>query len=383
MSSVPVSIVFSDPDIGRAELDEIEAILRSEQISAGSDVVAFENAFANYVGRKYAVAVASPTIALMLCLRAWNIQPGDEIVLSPYSWWQIGHALSWYGAQPVFADIDYYSGTLSVKSAETLITSKTRAIMAGNTKGHPAAWGPLRALANQAGLRLIEDSTEAIGSRYGEKLVGSFGDCAIFGFGQPSPILCGEGAMILTDDTDLASSLRQYRGRAMSDRSSVSGAARPPLQAEMSNLQAGLGMMQLSRLDGILERRRQIEGFYFEHMKSFEGIKDPYRSPEASEVHWFTYEVHLGTRFSRSSRDAIVNDLRTHGIEAGAYCYPMHMQSYYRERGAPRCPTTERVSDRTLVLPFHPRLSEEEVVFIIDTLKDASVNVGAGAAIYL
>jgi dTDP-4-amino-4,6-dideoxygalactose transaminase len=378
-----LSIVLSDPDIGRAELEEVEAILRSDRISAGSDVEAFESAFAAYIGRRYAIAVASPTLALMLCLRAYDLQPDDEVILSPYSWWQIGHALSWYGAKPVFADIDYYSGTLSTKSAESLITPKTRAIMAGNTKGHPAAWGVLREMANTAGVILLEDSTEAIGSRFQDKLVGSFGDCSIFGFAQPGPLLCGEGAMIVTDDTDIASQLRQYRARNLTDRGSVSAAARPPLQAEMSNLQAGLGLMQLSRLDGILERRRQIESIYFDHMKSFEGIKDPYRGPDATDVHWFTYEVHLGTRFSRSSRDAIVNDLRTHGIEAAAYSHPMHMQSYYRERGAARCPTTERVSDRTLVLPFHPRLDEEEIAFIIETLKDASINIGAGAAIYL
>lgn len=377
------SIVLSDPDIGRAELEEVEAILRSERISAGDEAEAFESAFGSYIGRRYAIAVASPTLALMLCLHAYDFQPDDEVILSPYSWWQIGHALSWYGVKPVFADIDYYSGTLSIKSAQALITPKTRAIMAGNTKGHPAAWAALRAMADAAGAILLEDSTEAIGSRYQDKLVGSFGDCSIFGFAQPGPLLCGEGAMIVTDDTDIASRLKQYRARSLTDRGSVSAATRPPLQAEMSNLQAALGLMQLSRLEGILARRRQIEAIYFNHMKSFEGIKDPYRGPDATEVHWFIYEVHLGTRFSRSSRDAIVNDLRTHGIEAAAYSHPMHMQSYYRDRGAVRCPTAERVSDRTLVLPFHPRLDEEEIAFIIETLKDASINIGAGAAIYL
>ncbi len=375
-------IPLSDPDIGRAELEHVESILRSERISAGEEVEAFEAAFAAYLGRRYAIAIASPTLALMLCLRAYELQPEDEVILSPYSWWQIGHALAWYGVKPIFADIDYYSGTLSVKSTEALITPKTRAILAGNTKGHPAAWSALRSLANTAGVILLEDSTEAIGSRYQDKLVGSFGDCAIFGFAQPSALLCGEGAMIVTDNTDVASSLRQYRARSLSDRSSVAAATRPPLQAEMSNLQAGLGLIQLSRLDGILSRRRAVEMLYFQHMKSFEGIKDPYRGGDVTDAHWFTYEVHLGTRFSRSSRDAIVTDLRARGIEAAAYCLPMHQQFYYRERHANRCPTAERVSDRTLVLPFHPRLDEGEIAFIIETLKDASVNVGAGAAIY-
>lgn len=377
-----LEIPLSDPDISAEELDAVEDILRSTCISAGSVVEEFETAFAAYHGRRYGVAVASPTLALMLCLRAYQVRADDEVILSPYSWWQIGHALAWYGARPVFADIDYYSGTISPKAVETLITEKTRVILAGNTKGHPAFWSELRRFADERGLILLEDSTEAIGSSYQEKLVGSFGNSAIFAFGQPSAMVCGEGAMILTDDTEILSRLRHYRSRSVADRGSVVAPTRPPLQADMSNLQAALGLVQLARLEGILQRRREVEDLYFEYMKSFEGIKDPYHGPDATTVHWFVYEVHLGTRFSRSSRDAIVNDLRTQGIEAASYCTPMHTQSYYRDRWEAKCPTAVRVSDRTLVLPFHPRLEEEEVAFIIETLKDASVNVGAGAAIY-
>ncbi|MGE4531632.1 MAG: DegT/DnrJ/EryC1/StrS family aminotransferase [Acidithiobacillus sp.] len=375
-------IPLTDPDISAEELDLVEDVLRSTRISSGERVEVFEAAFAAYHGRRYAVAVASPTLALMLCLRAYDLKAGDEVLLSPYSWWQIGHALAWSGIQAVFADIDYYSGTISPKRAETLITEKTRAIFAGNTKGHPAFWQELRTLAIENDLILLEDSTEAIGSRYQDKLVGSFGDSAIFAFAQPSALVCGEGAMIVTDHTEIVSRLRQYRARGISERSSVVAPTRPPLQAEMSNIEAAIGLVQLARLDGILQRRQQVEALYFEYMKSFEGIKDPYHGPDATAVHWFVYEVHLGTRFSRSSRDAIVTDLRAQGIEAASYCLPMHTQSYYRERGGGHCPTAVRVSDRTLILPFHPRLGEEEIAFIIETLKDASVNVGAGAAIY-
>ncbi len=381
--STEMEIPLSDPDISLQELAAVEAVLRSPHLSAGSGVAEFEAEFAQYIGRRYALAVASPTAALMLCLKAYELVPGDEVILSPYSWWQIGHALAWYGVRPVFADIDYYSGTISPKNAESRITGRSRAILAGNTKGHPAFWDELRAVASANGLVLLEDSTEAIGSEYEGKLVGNFGDAAIFAFAQPSALLCGEGAMIVTDDTAVYSRIRQFRGRGIGDRGSVAAATRPPLQVEMSDMQAALGRVQLQRLDGILERRHMVESMYFEYMKSFEGIKDPYHGPYATEVHWFVYEVHLGTRFSRSSRDAIVNDLRAQGIEAAAYCIPMHNQFYYRENGGGNCPTAVRVSDRTLILPFHPRLTEEEISFIIETLKDASVNVGAGSAIYL
>lgn len=153
----------------------------------------------------------------------------------------------------------------------------------------------------------------------------------------------------------------------------------------MSDISAALALAQLRRIDAILARRKQIERYYFDHVKSFEGIKDPYIAPEVDEVHWFLYLVHLGTRFTRSSRDAIIEDLRVEMVEAVAYCQPLHLQRFYLDKGHRKgeCTVTEKVADRILALPFHGHLTEEEVGFIVQTAKDASVNVGAGSAIYL
>jgi len=232
---------------------------------------------------------------------------------------------------------------------------------------------------------LIEDSTEAIGSRYQDKLVGSFGDCAIFDFSQPGALVCGEGGMVVTDDADVAQALRQHRARRLDERFSVSVTARLPYQVAMSDVTAALGLAQLRRIGDILARRKQVEHFYYDYVKSFEGIKDPYIAPDVSEVHWFLYQVHLGTRFSKSSRDAIVQDLHTESIEAAAYSNPLHVQRFYLDRGHRKgeCLVTDKVADRVLALPFHGHLTEEQIGFIVQTAKDASINIGAGAAIYL
>ena len=152
----------------------------------------------------------------------------------------------------------------------------------------------------------------------------------------------------------------------------------------MSDLSAALGLAQFKRLEEILERRRLIEHLYYAHVQSFEGIKDPYVGPEVTEVHWFLYLVHLGTRFSRSSRDAIVEDLRVERVQAAAYCNPLHLQRHYFELGYRRgnILVTEKVADRAVALPFHTHLDEDQIEFIVATMKDASVNIGAGAAIY-
>ena len=378
-------IPLSDPDVTQVELDAATAALCSQRLSHGARVDAFEEAFARYVGRKYAVAVGSGTLGLLLALKAYGIGAGAEVLVSSYSWRETAHAITLAGATPVFVDIDYWSGVVVPEKAAARITPQTRAILANNTNGHPAPWAALRQLADDHDLILLEDSSEAIGSIYENNIVGGFGDCAVFDFSQPAALCCGEGGMLVSDDVELTRALRAYRSRKPTDRGSSIIGAHAPYQACMSDVSAALGLAQLSRIADILERRKYIESVYFEHVKSFEGIKDPYVAPEVGTAHWFLYLVHLGTRFSRSSRDAIVDDLRREGIEAHVYCQPLHTQRHYIGNSANRrgkVLVTEKLADRAVALPFHCHLTEEKIAFIVSTLKDASVNVGAGAAIY-
>jgi perosamine synthetase len=379
------TILFSDPDISTAELAAVDAVLRSPNLGDGPQVAAFEAEFAAYLGRRHAVAVASGRIGLLLALRGLGIGPGDEVIASAYGWRETAHAIALAGATPRFVDVDYWSGTLAPDKVAAAVTPATRAILAANTLGHPAAWEPLRALADQHGLRLIEDSSEAIGSRYRGQPVGSFGDLSVFDFSQPAALCCGSGGMLVTDDADLAAMVRRLRGRRPADRGNIVGSGVVPYAADLSEIQAALGRVQLERLPAILERRLQVEAYYREHVLSFEGIKPPYQAPEVDQVHWFLYVVHLGTRFSRSSRDAIVEDLRTEDVESHPYCQPLHRQRAYLPAGtaAIKLFVTEKLADRAVALPFHGHLTEEQVAFVVATMKDASVNVGAGAAIYL
>jgi dTDP-4-amino-4,6-dideoxygalactose transaminase len=377
-------IPLSDPDITTAEIEADEATLRSPRLSNGAVVERFEAAFAAYLGRKYAVAVPSGTLGLMIALKAYGIGPGDEVIASSYSFREIAHAISIVGARPVFADIDYYSGTLAPAKVEAKISEKTKAIVAGNTNGHPAQWSELRDVATRHRLPLLEDSTEAIGSRYKGAPVGTFGDIAVFDISQPLALTCGEGGMVVTDDVDLAVAMRRHRSHRLDERASVVVSGTPSHQAVMSDVTAALGLAQLDRLDEILERRRLIEQIYYSQVQSFEGIKDPYVGPDVTEVNWFLYQVHLGTRFSKSSRDSIVEDMRIEQVEAAVYCNPLHLQRHYFDLGYRRGDllVTEKVADRIVALPFHPHLTADQIAFIVATMKDASVNVGAGAAIY-
>jgi len=377
-------ISLSDPDICTEELEAVILTLRSSQLSAGPQVKEFEEAMAAWVGRRHGAAVASGTLGACLALKVMGIGPGDEVLTSAYGWHQIAHAITIVGATPILVDIDYWSGCIDPAKAADKVGPRTRAILASNVNGHPADWQALRKLADQYDLKLIEDSTEAIGSRYQGKLVGSFGDVAIFDFSQPSALCCGQGGMVLTDDPTLASELGYLRERRISDRNSVSVGSRVPWQASMSDLDAAIGLVQLRRIDEILMKRKQVESWYHKEMQSFEGIKPPYLADDIDEVHWMLYKIHLGKRFTGSARNQIIEDMDSNAVESAIYCVPLHQQFHYQQAGWHRglLPNTERIGDRSLTLPFHTHLDEDEVKYIVKTLKDASVNVGAGAAIY-
>jgi dTDP-4-amino-4,6-dideoxygalactose transaminase len=377
-------IALSEPDIGEVESEVVQAVLRAPRLSEGPFAERFEAAFAEWTGRGHAVAAASGALGALLALRALQIGPGDEVIVSAYGWHQVAHAVAWVGATPVCAEINYWTGCMNPARAASQISPRTRAIIVGNVNGHPAEWHALRELANAHGVALIEDSTEAIGSRYAGRRVGGFGDLAVFDFSQPSALCVGEGGMVVTDDAGLAAELRMLRRRDMRDRSSISAGSRVPLQAAMSEVTAALGLAQLARIEQILARRKLVESWYLEQMRSFEGIKPPYLGQDVDEVHWMLYVVHLGARFTASGRRQIIDDLAADHIEAAAYCLPLHQQFHYQQLGMARgqLPLTERIGDRSLALPLHAGLEEGQVRFIVKTLKDASVNVGAGAAIY-
>jgi perosamine synthetase len=373
------------PDFTAAEAQVLSRVLLSGPLSDGRMTEAFETTFAAYVGRAHAVAVSSGSMAMLLLLKAYGLGEGDDVVCSPYGWHQVQHAVALAGANAVFCDIDYWQHTLNPEKAAQRITPATKAIIAANVNGHPAHWDELRALATEKGLILIEDSTEAIGSRYKGKIVGSFGDAAVFDFSEPGVLLTGEGGMIVTDDRELAHKLRYLRRREVEHRNTVVITRTVPYGVAMNNLAAALGMVQLQRLPEILAKRKQVVAWYDAAMQSFEGVKPPYKGPGVEEVYPLLYVVHLGTRFSASGRKSVIEDLDMHAVESSDYGQPLYTQQYYQERGANRadCPVCQKTADRALALPLHHKITEEEIGFVVDTLKDATVNTGAGAAIYL
>jgi perosamine synthetase len=375
---------LSQPSLLDDDLAFVRAALRAPCRHDGAFVDRLEADLARWAGRAHGVAVASPTLGAWLALKALGIGPGDEVIVPPLAWHETAHAVLLVGAVPVVGEIDYWTGCLDATRAAARVTPRTKALMAGNVNGHPAAWQALRALAEERGLHLLEDSSEALGSRYQGRRCGSFGDVSILGLAAPGAVDAGGGAVLLTDDAALAAELRYGRERRVEDRHSVSIGARVPLQAGLSEPTAALALAQWQRLDATLAARKQVEAWYLEEMRSFEGIKPPYLADGVDEVHWMLYVVHLGTRFTHSARKQMIDDLAACGIEAAPYALPLQRQFAYAEAMAGvRLPLADRIGDRMLALPLHAAMTHDEVRYIVTTLKDAATNVGAGAAIYL
>jgi dTDP-4-amino-4,6-dideoxygalactose transaminase len=153
----------------------------------------------------------------------------------------------------------------------------------------------------------------------------------------------------------------------------------------MSEVTAAIGLMQLKRLDGILARRKRVEAWYHEQVQTFEGIKPPYIADGVCEIHWMLYVIHLGKRFTLSARNQIVEDMADAGaIEIAPYCVPLQAEFHFQQLGFARgqFPITDRIADRALALPFHGNLDDDQIKFIVKTLKEACTNVGAGVPIY-
>jgi perosamine synthetase len=377
------AIRLSRPSCTDEDLAFVAAALRAPCRQDGAFVARLEADTATWCGRDLGVAVSSPTVGVWLALRALGIGAGDEVIVPPLSWHETAHAVLMAGATPVIGEIDYWTGCLDATRAAARVTPRTKALLATHVNGHPAAWGPLRALAQSHGFKLIEDSSEALGSRWQGQRCGHFGDVAVLGLAAPGAVDAGGGAVLLTDDTALASELRYLRARRLEDRHSVSVGARVPLDAGISEPSAALALSQWQRLEDTLAARQQVVAWYHEEMRSFEGIKPPYQAEGVDELHPMLYGVHLGTRFTASARKQMVDDLAACGIESAAYAMPLQRQHAYRAAlGGERLPLADRIGDRMLALPLHTEMTQDEVRFIVSTLKDVATNVGAGAAIY-
>lgn len=354
-------IPMSRPSLNDSDIEAVISVLRSPVLSLGPRVREFERAMAEYVGTAEAVAVSSGTCGLHLCLAAEGIGRGDEVVTTPFSFVASANCALYQGATPIFADIDPLTLNLDPECVEAALTPRTRAIVAVDVFGQPAAIDALKAIADRHGLLLIEDACEAIGAEYRGRRVGGAARAAVFAFYPNKQITTGEGGMIVTDDSDLAALLRSLSNQGRDDAGTWMNHVHLGYNYRLSEMSAALGRSQLARIDEILDRRERVAGWYNERLGSVEGVTVPYVAPETTRMSWFVYVIRLDERIDR---DKLISDLESDGIPTRPYFVPIHLQPLYRDRFQHKLgefPITERVSRTTLALPFFTDMTERQV----------------------
>jgi perosamine synthetase len=359
-------IPLSAPDIRETDIEAVTGVLRSPHLSLGPKLEEFEHAIAEYAGTTNAIAVSSGTSGLHLCVRALGIGEGDEVLVPSFTFIAVANAVRHANATPVFVDIEPQTLNLDPSNVEAAITPKTRAILAVHTFGCPADMSSILEIARGRNLFTIEDACEAIGAEYDGRKVGAIGDAGVFAFYPNKQITTGEGGAVVTRNFGLAVTMRALRNQGRNSSGDWFDCSELGYNYRLSELSCAMGVEQLKRIDEILDRREAIAREYHKRLGGNPSLQLPALSVPRRRISWFVYVVRLNSRFDRSHRDRIWEEMRSRGIGCGRYFAPIHLQPIYRS--AAHLPITEAVADRVLALPFFNRITETQIDEVCDTL---------------
>lgn len=377
LAKIPVII----PHLGVEEEQAVIEVIRSGWLMQGPRVEQFERCFAEAVGSQEAVAVSSCTTGLHLALLAAGVGAGDEVICPSLSYIATANSIVYAGATPVFADIVPGTFNIDPREVERVITPRTRAILAVHQIGRPAEMDELLAVAARHGLPVVEDAACAIGSEYKGVPIGRpHGKLACFSFHPRKILTTGDGGMITTDDRDVAARLRRLRAHSVS----VSGLARHTSGAIMeevydevgfnyrlTDLQAAIGIVQMGRLPGIIERRRAVAAQYHERLGALAWLSCPVEDGDYRH-NYQSYMVEL-REDAPVSRDELIEHLAEQGISARRGVMAIHRQAPYRsKRWDGQLSATEAATDCTVILPLFDKMTEEQVDRVVQTVQDAS-----------
>lgn len=353
----PVDLAAERAELGPALFDAVRRVLESGRYVLGPEVEALERDFAAFHGVAHGVALATGTDALWLGLMALDIEPGDHVVTSPFTFFASAACIALVGAKPVLADVDYDTALLDVAKTESAIDSKTRCILPVHLYGQLADMRAFRALADKRGLKLLEDGAQAHGATRDGHACGALGDLGTFSFYVTKNLgAAGEGGMVLTRDAKVAAALRQLRDHG-SPAKYVH--ARIGTNSRLHALQAAILNVKLPHLKRWNERRRAIAAIYDAAFAGEQHVAPLVKLPTV--VHGY-HQYTVRIRGSRS-RDDVAAELAKRQIFAGVhYPSPVHIQEAAKPWGysAGDFPNAERLAREVLCLPIHPFLSNSD-----------------------
>lgn len=371
---------FAPPLIGDAEIAEVVDTLKSGWLTTGPKTRQFAEAFAEHTQAPTALPVSSCTAALHLSLVASGVGEGDEVITTPLTFAASVNVIEHVRARPVLVDVEADTLNIDPDKIEQAITPKTRAIIAVHYAGHPVELDAIRDIADRHGIHLIEDAAHAIGAAYKGQPIGSGNNAACFSFYATKNLTTGEGGM-LTGPSELTDAARTLSLHGMSREAWSRYAAggkwaydivAPGFKANMTDIQAALGLQQLSRFQAMQQRRAEIVSEYDFAFSTEPAIQTPVRRDHVTHA-WHLYVIRLHDDVLSIDRNAFIEQINARNIGTSVHFIPIHLHSYYAKKYGWKpddFPVALSNYQRMLSLPLSPAMSDEDVADVIDAVQE-------------
>ncbi len=372
---------FSTPTIEDAEINEVVDSLKSGWITTGPKVKRFEEAFKTYVGAPYAVPLSSATAGLHLTLLALDIKEGDEIITTPMTFASTVSMIILCGGKPLLSDIEPGTLNIDVEKVREKITPRTKAIIPVHFAGQSCDMDPLFAMAKEHGLAIIEDAAHAAGTEYKGQRIGSLDSISIFSFHPNKNITTGEGGMVCTADENLAEEISLLKFHGMSreawKRFAASGTPNydilmPGFKYNMMDIQAAIGIHQLPKLDGFIDRRKEIAELYNREFADVSELALPEYAPYQQRHAWHLYTPLVRIEKLDINRDTFMEELKKHNIGSGLHYKAIHHHAWYRKNmgiADSELPNASYASERILSLPLFPKMTDHDAADVVAAVK--------------
>jgi perosamine synthetase len=375
-----MTIPVNEPLVGQKEKEYVQECLETGWISsAGRFIEQFEARWASYCGRKHGVAVSNGTTALQLAIACLDLEPGAEVILPSFTIISCAAAIVYAGCVPVLVDSEPRTWCMDVRQIESKITPRTRAIMPVHIYGHPVDMDSVLDLANKYKLAIIEDAAEVHGAEYLSgrggphaqwRRCGSFGTLSCFSFYANKLITTGEGGMVLTDDPQLAETLRSMRNLCFQPQQRFLH-DRLGFNFRLTNIQAALGLAQVERMEQIVAHKRWCGHEYTRRLKDIKSLQLPSEESWARNVYWM-YGIVLSEE-SGLNANRFAQKLKEKGVETRPFFLGMHEQPVFHRRGLfvnERYPVAERIFRQGLYLPSGVALTEKQLLQVSDVVHE-------------
>ncbi|PEK53704.1 UDP-4-amino-4,6-dideoxy-N-acetyl-beta-L-altrosamine transaminase [Bacillus toyonensis] len=370
---------YGQQQIDEYDIQAVVDVLKGDFLTTGPMVQQFEEAIAKYVGAKYAVSFSNGTAALHAACYAAGITEGDEVITTPMTFVASANCILYQGGQPIFADIDNETYNISPKSIEEMITNKTKAIIPVHFTGQPVELEAIQKIAKENNLIIIEDAAHALGATYKNKKIGSIGDMTMFSFHPVKHITTGEGGVITTNNPLFYEKLVQFRTHGIERNPHKLLENHGPWYYEMqflgynyriTDIQAALGISQLSKLDSFIKIRKKYVDIYNKEFSSLSEIIIPKQLPQTSSS-WHLYIIRLNTKLLKCNRKEVYEALQRENIGVNVHYIPVHLQPFYQKLGFEKgiCPQAENVYEEIITLPLFPKMTEADVWDVIQAVR--------------